>query len=300
MNPSPNKNLFIGFVFAMITIIIWSGNYVVARGIAQQIPPISIAFFRWGTASFFIVLIGWKKFIAEKDILLQHKGYLFFTAITGVTLFNTFIYVAGHFTEAINLVLIATTAAPLFITIFSRIFLKEKINAFRMIGMLLCFAGILVLLSKGSWQKLMQLHFGKGDLWILASAFVFSIYSILVKKRPASISPMSFLVTIFISGTLCLLPFYLIETHFTEPLHWTNGMVITILYLGIGNSVIGFLCWNASIARIGPARTSLFSNLMPVFSTIEAVLILGEQFTSVHLISGMIIICGLIIANLKH
>jgi drug/metabolite transporter (DMT)-like permease len=300
MNVSPNKNLLIGFGFAMITIVIWSGNYVIARGIAHQIPPISIAFFRWSTASFFILLIGWKKFIQQKEILFQHKSYLFFTALTGVTLFNTFIYVAGHFTEAINLVLIATTAAPIFITIFSALILKEKINAFRMIGMLLCIAGILILLSKGSWQKLMQLHFGTGDLWILASAFTFSIYSILVKKRPATISPMSFLVSIFITGTLVLLPFYLMEVHYTEPLHWTNGMFLTVLYLGIGNSVIGFLCWNASIARIGPARTSLFSNLMPVFSTIEAVLILGEQFTIIHLISGLVVISGLVIANLKH
>ena len=284
----------------MITIVIWSGNYVIARGIAHQIPPISIAFFRWSTASFFILLIGWKKFIQQKEILLQHKSYLFFTALTGVTLFNTFIYVAGHFTEAINLVLIATTAAPIFITIFSALILKEKINAFRLVGMLLCIVGILILLSKGSWQKLLQLHFGTGDLWILASAFTFSIYSILVKKRPATISPMSFLVSIFITGTLLLLPFYLLEVHYTEPLHWTSGMLLTVLYLGIGNSVIGFLCWNASIARIGPARTSLFSNLMPVFSTIEAVLILGEQFTIIHLISGIVVISGLIIANLKH
>ncbi len=300
MNSSPNKNLFIGFGFAMITIIIWSGNYVIARGIANQIPPISIAFFRWSTASFFIILIGWKKFIEQKNILLQHKWYLFFTAITGVTLFNTFIYVAGHFTSAINLVLIATTAAPVFITIFSKIFLKEKINNFRIVGMIFCITGILLLLSQGSWQKLMQLKFGKGDLWILTSAFVFSIYSILVKKKPVTIAPMSFLVTIFIFGTLMLLPFYIIETQVTEPLHWTNGMLFTILYLGIGNSVIGFLCWNASIARIGPARTSLFSNLMPVFSTVEAVIFLNEQFTIVHLMSGVVVIVGLIIANLKH
>ncbi|OIQ97347.1 putative amino-acid metabolite efflux pump [mine drainage metagenome] len=300
MNSSPNKNLFIGFVFAMITIIIWSGNYVVARGIANQIPPVSLAFFRWGTASVFIALIGWKKFIAQKNILLQHKWYLFFTALTGVTIFNTLIYVAGHFTAAINLVLIATTAAPIFITVFSAIFLKERINNFRLTGIVLCFAGVLLLLSQGSWQKLMQLRFGKGDLWILASAFIFSIYSVLVKKKPATIAPMSFLVTIFIAGTLMLFPFYIIETQITQPLHWTHGMLLTILYLGIGNSVIGFLCWNASIARIGPARTSLFSNLMPVFSTIEAVLFLNEKFTTVHLISGIVVIVGLIIANLKH
>jgi drug/metabolite transporter (DMT)-like permease len=145
----------------------------------------------------------------------------------------------------------------------------------------------------------MQLHFGKGDLLILCSAFFFSIYSILVKKKPATISPISVLFVIFIAGTIMLFPFAMIEMHLHAPLQWTSGMYLTILYLGIGNSVIGFLCWNGSIARIGAARTSLFGNLIPVFSTIEAVLLLGEQFTVIHFISGIIVIAGIVIANLK-
>jgi len=288
-----------GIAYALITVIIWSGNYVIAKGIARQIPPISLAFFRWGTATIFMLPIAWKKLKTERNILLQHKWYLLWAALTGVTLFNTFIYVAGHYTSAINLALIGTTSAPVFITFFSAFFLKEKIKVFHLTGMLLCIAGIIVLLSQGSWQRLLQFHFGKGDLWVLTSAVIFAVYSTLVKKKPAQISPSVFLITIFITGSLILLPFSLIELHNYPPIEWTSGMIATILYLGIGNSVIGFLCWNASINILGAGRTGLFGNLIPVFSTIEAVLILGEQFTIIHLISGLIVISGLVIANIK-
>ena len=75
-------------------------------------------------------------------------------------------------------------------------------------------------------------------------------------------------------------------------------MILIILYLGIGNSIIGFFCWNASIAKLGAAGTAMFGNLIPVFSTVEAVLFLGEAFTTIHLISGILVISGLFIANI--
>ena len=161
-NPSHHhsKHYRSGFLLALATVIIWSGNYVVARGISQKIPPISLAFFRWGTACIFIIPLGLKKFLAEKETILQHKTYLFFTALFGITLFNTFIYLAGHYTAAINLALIGTTASPVFITILSAIFLKEKIYNLRVIGMILCIIGIMMLLSIGDIEKLKQLHFG--------------------------------------------------------------------------------------------------------------------------------------------
>jgi drug/metabolite transporter (DMT)-like permease len=71
------------------------------------------------------------------------------------------------------------------------------------------------------------------------------------------------------------------------------------MYLGFGASVIAFFCWNSAIARIGPVRTALFGNLIPIFSTLEAVWLLGEKITFVHLASGALVITGLVLANLK-
>ena len=293
------KNTYIGIALAIITTIIWSGNFIIARGVYKEIPPISLAFYRWLLASIIIFFIGYKKFIAEKTFVFKHWKYLFWVALMGITLFNTFIYIAGHYTSAINLALIGTTSAPVFAIIISAIFLNERITPLRIAGLLFCIAGILVLLSKGSIATLLAFRFSAGDVWILLSAFVFSIYTVLVKRKPATISPITFLFAIFIGGTLLLLPLFIVETLVMPPVIWDKSLFGSILYLGIGASVISFFCWNAAIARIGSIRTALFGNLIPIFSTLEAVWLLGETITLVHIISGALVIIGLVLANLK-
>jgi drug/metabolite transporter (DMT)-like permease len=292
------QKTYAGIGLALLTTLIWSGNYVIAKGIAKQLPPVSLAFFRWGLASVCILPFAYKKIRAQQTLLLANKMYILWTALTGITIFNTFIYLAGHHTSAINLALIGTTSAPVFATFMAAAFLKERINRYRIAGMLICIAGILYLLSQGSLQKLANFHFGKGDVLVLISAFTFAIYNTLVKKKPAGLSSIAFLAVIFILGTCCLLPFFIIETLHSAPVQWTPNMLYIILYLGIGNSIIAFFCWNLAIERLGAARTVLFGNLIPVFSTIEAVLFLRESFSGIHLISGLLVIGGLVIANI--
>ena len=294
------KDFYTGIGLAVLTTLIWSGNYVVARGIYKQLPPVSLAFYRWGLASICLIPLAWKKTFRERQILQQKKKYLFWTAITGVTIFNTFIYIAGHYTSAINLALIGTTSAPIFATLLAAIFLRERVDIFRIFGIVICVAGILFLLARGDFKNLLQFRFGKGDLLILISAFSFAIYNTLVRIKPAAISPIVFLFTVFAVGTLCLLPFYIYEIMHTPAVHWTLNMLFIILYLGIGNSIIAFFCWNASISRLGASGTALFANLIPVFSTIEAIFFLGEEFSTVHLISGLLVIGGLVTANLRR
>ena len=297
---TPNKNFYSGIGLALIATLIWSGNYVVARGIYKEIPPVSLAFYRWGLASVCLIPMAWRRFRNEKSILFLHKQYIFWTAITGVTIFNTFIYLAGHYTSAINLALIGTTSAPVFATILAAIFLKEKIGILRIGGTVICFIAILFLLSQGNLQKLKDFHFGKGDLLILFSAFNFAIYNTLVRRKPAALSPIVFLFAVFALGTICLAPFYFYELTRNPPVRWNLDMILIIIYLGLGNSVIAFFCWNASITRLGASGTALFANLIPVFSALEAVFFLGEEFTTTHLISSVLILTGLVVANLKR
>ena len=293
------RNTYIGFAFAIITVIIWSGNFIIARGVYKQIPPISLAFYRWSLASVIIFFLGYKKFIAEKSFVIANQKYFFWVSLLGITLFNTFIYVAGHTTSAINLALIGTTSSPVFVIIISAVFLKETITPLRIVGLLFCIAGVIVLLSKGSISTLLAFRFTAGDVWILLSGFVFSFYTILVKRKPADISVVTFLFVVFIGGTLLLVPFFIIEKIVMLPVIWNGNLVGSILYLGIGASVIGFLCWNSAIARIGSVRTALFGNLIPIFSTLEAVWLLGENITMIHIISGLLVITGLVLANFK-
>jgi drug/metabolite transporter (DMT)-like permease len=296
--PEARNRMYTGIALAVLATLIWAGNFVIARGVVKDISPVSLAFFRWVTACIIMFPLAYKAFLREWPMVRSHPWYFFWIGLTGVTLFNTLVYVAGHYSPAINLALIGTTSAPIFAIIFAAIFLKEKISFLRVLGLLICIAGIFLLLSNGSVTRLINFRFAEGDWWVLAGALCFAIYNTMVKRKPANMSPANFLFVAFAAGTILLTPAYITDIFLTKPIQWNMNLVLIILYLGAGTSVIAFLCWNASIARLGAGRTALFGNLIPVFSAIEAVILLGERITKIHIISGLLVISGLITANI--
>lgn len=294
-----NRTTLTGIGLAVLATFIWSGNFIVARKIIKDIPPVTLSFYRWLTASIIILPFAWKYLRAEFGTIKKHLPYFLATGATGVSMFNTFVYIGGHYSEAINLALIGTTSSPIISVILARIFLKEHIGVYKITGMFVCITGILLLLSKGHLENLLSLSFSKGDLWVLAAAFSFSVYNTLVKKKPAAVHPVSFLFVVFSLGTLVLVPFYIQEYNREGGFATSLTNISVILYLGIGASVICFLVWNKAIGKLGAGRTALFGNLIPVFSSLEAVLILHETISWIHIVSFALVITGLIIANYR-
>jgi drug/metabolite transporter (DMT)-like permease len=158
--------------------------------------------------------------------------------------------------------------------------------------------GVLFLLSKGNFSNLLSLQFSEGDLWVLLAALCFAVYNILVRKKPAGVSVPSFLLTAFCFGTFLLLPFFLWEFFNTAPVHWNINLGGAIIYLSLGASVISYWIWNRAIDKLGAGRAALFGNLIPIFSSIEAVIWLNESFNAHHVIGMLIVFTGLAIANL--
>jgi len=294
------KEILTGITLAILATIIWSGNFIVARAVNKDIPPVSLNFYRWLTASVIILPFAYHQFKKEWKTVRQSWHYLFWISLTGISLFNTFVYVGAHYTSAINLALIGTTSSPIMSILFARIFLNERIGLLKMVGLLLCIIGVLFLLSKGDFQNLVHLQFGTGDLWVLLAAFCFSVYNTMVKKKPVAISPVNFLFVIFSLGTLLVLPFYAWEVSSTAAVQWNYKLLLAVLYLGVGASVICFFIWNIAIGKLGAGRTALFGNLIPVFSSIEAALFLHEDFTRVHILSMIIIFTGIVLANWRR
>jgi drug/metabolite transporter (DMT)-like permease len=288
-----------GIGLAVLAALIWSGNFVVARAVIHEIPPISLAFYRWGTAVVFMFPLAFKAFKNDRDLLRKNWKYMVMVALFGITLYNSTIYMAGKHLPAVNLSLITTTSSPVFSLALAAIFLNEKIGRLRLVGILVCFSGILYLLCLGSLQKLLHFHFSPGDGIVLLGGLFFAIYNTLVRKKPAGFSSLGFLFSAMAIGTIMLFPAFLIELNYTAPVAWSGRLVAIVLYLGIGNSVICYLLWNKSIELLGTGRTALFGNLIPLFSSIEAVFFLNESISSVHLVSALLIITGLVLANLR-
>lgn len=301
MQNDNNKHIVIGYLCAIAATLFWSGNFTVARGMTENIPPVSLAFWRWATAVILLTPIALKYLIRDRIIIKNNLRYLIITSILGVTLFNTLIYIAGHTTTAINLSLIAITF-PVFTIVISRFLYNEKITTKKWLGIILVVTGITTLVTKGNFSILKELTFARGDLWMLLAAITFAIYSILVKHKPTELGTRSFQLSTFLLGLLFLTPFYIWESSTTDfQIQSINSTTFySILYLGIFASLFSYFLWGKAVENIGPTKSSIIYYTLPVFSGIIAFIILGEKIELIHIISMLLIMMGVVTAIYKR
>jgi drug/metabolite transporter (DMT)-like permease len=285
-----------GYIFALLATVIWSGNFIVARGLADAIGPVSLAFFRWSTATLVLLPFAARGLRRELPAIRHNIRHLLLTSLLGVTVFNTVIYIAGHLTTALNLSLIAVFT-PVFIIILGRLFLGETITPKRLAGAVLSIAGVVTLTVHGDFARLANLQFNPGDLLMLLATLIFAAYSILVRKKPSDIGPTTYLAATFILGLIMLFPWAMLEWTTQPPGIPAAHVIGSILYIGIGASLLSYLFWNRAIASIGPSTSGMVYFSLPLFCGIEAWLILGEPVTWVHAISGLAIIAGIVLAT---
>lgn len=285
-----------GYLFALLATVVWSGNFVVARGLADALSPVELSFWRWGIAFLTILPFAGRSLLRSLPLVRGLWGKVILMTLLGITCFNTFIYQAGHTTDATNMSLLATTS-PAVMAIIAYLFLRERISRFQILGLCCALCGVVVLVSRGRLDTLLGLKFAQGDLWMIASVFLFAIYSLMLRCRPNAFPQKAFLALLIGIGVLGLLPplFWQAATTGLSPL---NGPVFSALvYIGVGASVISFLSWNLAIERIGVVRAGIIYNSIPLFVSLEATFVLGESITLPQLIGGVLIIGGICYAS---
>lgn len=285
-----------GYSCALLAVIIWSGNFVVARAVAGLIPPWQCNFWRWLIAFIILLPFAPKHWRTDWPAIKKNWRGLSLLAILGVTLLNTLIYKAGQTTESINMALLVPTA-PVVILILSRVLYSEPISPRRMAGVLVVLAGVAILVSRGDWDRLANLRFNEGDLWALGGVLCFGLYSLFIRQRSPEISPIGFSLATFALGLLYSLPFTAAEAIMLPRPHLSTPLVVSVLYAGVGCSALSFWLWTVAIDRIGPVRAGMVYYSLPVFAGIAAMLILGESVAPAQLVGGALVISGIIVAT---
>ena len=298
-NSPPNRQALSGYLFAISATAIWSGNFIIARGLNESIPPISLAFWRWVVAVIVFLPFAWKPLRAQRDIVKKHLPYLSITALLGITIFNTLIYFAGHTTTAINLSLISITF-PIFIVILARIFFHELFTVNKGIGIMLVVAGVALLITRGDLATLLNISFAIGDLWMLCAAIIFAVYSILLKSKPEQLSIWALQLSTFILGLIFLFPFFIWEWATTAPVIYDAKIVLAIIYVGVFASLTAFVLWHKAIAAVGPSKAAMIYYTLPLFSGFLAYLFLQEEISSLHFYCLLLIVTGILTANYKN
>ncbi|MBI5252490.1 MAG: DMT family transporter [Desulfomonile tiedjei] len=285
-----------GYLFVLAATAIWSGNFIVARMLSDSVPPVTLVVLRSAIAAIVLLPFVIRPLYSEIRVIIRHLGYLALTALLGLTMCNTLVYVAAATSNALNLSLIAI-CSPVFTILFARVFLHDTLTLRRVVGLMTASSGVALLVTGGRISSLTHLTFSEGDMWMLGQAASFALYSILVRKKPVELQPLTFLFSLFLLGMLFLLPWFIWEQTGTKVVEFSPTTLVAILYLGIGPSLLAYLCWNQSVAIIGPARAAFVYYCLPLFSGVEALILLGEAVHAVHVLSGILILGGVVFAT---
>ena len=285
------------YFLAILAVFFWSFNAVVGRDLMYILTPWQIAFFRWFIAFLLLIPSTGKDIWKHRRLLWKNRTLIFWQALIGITLSNTFVYIASYSVSAIQMSLISVTG-PMFLILFSVLFSGLKISLRQKIGFLITTFGLVAVVLKGHFT-LSALDFQAGDLWMLAMAGTFGVYSFLNTKKPKIIKQITFLSVVIFWGMLMCIPPFICET-ITSPLttaHLNTKIIWIMIYMGVCNSVLAYLFWNLAINKKGAVRVGMLYYLMPIFTTIEAHLILGEHLVMAQIYGGLMILGGILLTN---
>jgi drug/metabolite transporter (DMT)-like permease len=285
------------YLLLTLSALIWSGNFVLSRAMNATIPPAGFVFWRWVVAALVLLPVALPKLRREWPVLRASWKLVLTCGFFGVTLFNFLIYTAMHSTTAINAALV-NSAIPVFIIMFARIGFGQRVTLRQHAGIALSLAGVATIILQGDLTRVRTLSFNYGDLLVLLAAVAWAIYSVALRRYPQGLNPFLFLFSIAIAGLVFLIPCYAFEIASGQLLSPTLPTFLSIGYVGVFASVIAFTTWNIGLRRVGAHVGGQFVHLMPAFSTLLAVLFLGEQLHQFHIVGIALIFVGILCATL--
>lgn len=256
----------------------------------------ALNFWRWTLASLIMLPFALPALVAQRAVLRRDAGILLVLAFFGVALFQTLVYLGLRTTTAVNAVLL-NASLPLFMLLCSWALEGERATGRQIAGMLVSFAGILVILSRGELERLLHVQLQAGDAWILLAMPVWGIYSVLLKRRPPELGAYPFLLAISAAGALMLAPLYVAQAIAVQPRWPSPAEALGVLYIALAASVLAFAFWNRGVAVVGANAAGFTIHLLPAFGTVLAILFLDESFAVFHAAGFVTILCGVFMAT---
>lgn len=282
-----NKNLMI------IATLFFSGAFIAGKFSVAEFPVFSLTFFRFLIAAIILfVILKVRKIDLRLDI--EDIPRIILLSLLGMVGYHVFFFTALKYTSSVNTSLIAAMN-PIITTLMASLVLKEKVPNKAIGGILISFTGVALIVTNGSFEVIRNMSFNIGDIYMLLGIVSFSFYFIILKGIVGRIEPIKLTFYVFLFCVLLLVPMVIYEDPMSYLPDTTSSGWGSLLYMSIFASVGAYLIQQISVKRIGPAKTSLYVNLVPLFSMVMAYFILGEVITLPKVFAGAMIISGVLI-----
>jgi len=291
----PSEQLRASF-FLIVATLCWGLNANFSKLAVDQISPMQVVTLRWLGVVLILLVFARENIRRDWPVLRRHLPFLALMGGCGFTGFNALFYVAGHHTSAINIGILQG-AVPIFVLIGGFIAFGQRIRPIQAVGVTLTLVGVVIVASGGSLQALTVFSINRGDIFMLIACVIYAAYSLGLSRGPKVSSLGLFAVMAFVAW-LVSLPLVIGETWLLgwqppTPRGWMIVALITLL-----PSLLAQLFFIFGVKLIGPARAGTFYNLVPVFASLLAVLLLGEVFEIYHALSLLLVLGGIWLSEL--
>jgi drug/metabolite transporter (DMT)-like permease len=277
--------------------LFWAGNAIVARSVAAEMSAVGLAFWRWTLAALIALPFAWPHLRRDVGAMVAHWPAMLLLSALGIAFFNTGLYTAAHETTALNIVMLQS-ALPVMVVAASFLLFRDRVTWNQGVGIVISLAGALVLIAHGDPGVLEHFQFNPGDLWMLAACVSYALYTALLRLRPV-VHGLSFLFATFVIGALMLLPFYVRESAAGSPMPFSWHALLAVGYVALFASILAYLAFNRTVELLGANTAGLAVHLVPVFGTILAIGLLGEELHLYHALGIGLIGTGIALATRK-
>ncbi|MDR3421101.1 MAG: DMT family transporter [Xanthobacteraceae bacterium] len=285
------------YLLLSFTSLFWAGNTVLGRFIAGHVPPVTLAFIRWGGAFLILLPFALPHLARDWPTIRKHAVLMTVLAATGFSAYNTMAYYGLQYTTAIHGLLLQSIG-PLFVALWSFALFGDRLTWRQAFGISISLTGVLVIISHGSLAMLVGIDFNRGDVWLLTALLIYAYYTAALRKRPA-MHPLSFLAVGMGWGALLLIPALIVEIGSGRTMVFDAESVLSFAFICIFPSLLGYLFLNRGVELIGANRAAPFMHLVPVFGSVLAIVLLGERFELYHAIGYALVFTGITVATRK-
>jgi drug/metabolite transporter (DMT)-like permease len=290
---------FKAYLMLILCAFFWSGNFIVGKfATLYEVPPLTLNFFRWLIVWIILIPFTFRDILKNIKVIKKIFYPILLMSITSISVFNSVVYYSLNFTQVLNGALMISII-PVLIVFISFIFKTEKINFSQIFGLLLSITGVLTIITRLDFAKLINLDLNKGDLWLLVAMLSWAIYSTMLITHKTGLKYLSFMTAIVSIGLIFLFPQFLFELSNHQVIKFNIPFILITSYVVFFAGLGSYILWNKAVVIVGPNKAGIFLHLMPVFSSFMAIFLLNEKLMNFHIIGAIIIIIGIYLSSKK-
>ena len=279
------------YLLLTLTALCWGANAVLGRLAVGEISPMALVALRWLGALALLVVFAHAQVRRDWPAIRERLIFVAAMGAIGFTLFNALFYLAAHWTTAVNIGIIQGSI-PVFVLLGAFAAYRTRVVALQIAGVLVTLLGVAIVASGGQLARLASLALNFGDVLMIAACVLYAGYTLGLSRRPP-VSALALFTVMAAAAAIASLPLALAEAalgrfQWPTPAGWIIVGLVTLF-----PSFLAQISFIQGVSLIGPSRAGVFVNLVPVFASILALLVLGEPFKLFHGIALCLVLGGI-------